>query len=234
MKVEEKKQNKKHYNYYNGISIVLFIISYYFYYLSLEKCLDGIAECSTKLNWIKLKIKQYTISLLMNIVLISLIIFQKISKFHLVHFILVFALFLYYSHHLDFHDHGGYNFIFFFIILFLALLILLLLIVLYSILKIKYKYKIYSIILLFVSYNSIINPMNCYDWPQGLNNTSIENDVNKYGCQIVFPKKCNYKILQYIQDLSKLSHISCSKKTKNARNKILSLSRSPYINFDII
>ena len=162
MKAEEKKQNKKHYNYYyNGISIVLFIISYYFYYLSLEKCLDGIAECSIKWNWIKLKIKQYIISLLINIVLISLIILQKLSKFHLIHFISVFALFLRYSHHLDFHDHGGFNFIFFCIILFLALLIL-----------------------------------------------------NKYGCQIVFPKKCNYKILQYIQDLSKLSHISCSKKKK--------------------
>ena len=234
MQVKEKKQNQKHYYYYNGISIVLFIVSYYFYYLSLEKCLDGIAECSTKWNWIILKIKQYIISLSINIVLISLIIFQKISKFHLVHFILVFALFLYYSHHLDFQDHGGYNFIFFCIILFLALLILLLLKFLYLILKIKYKYKIYSIILLFISYNSFINPINCYDWPQGLNNTSIENDVKKYGCQIIFPKQCNYKILQYIQDLSKITHISCSKKTKNARNKLLSFSKSPYIKNDTL
>ena len=234
MQIKKKKQNKKYYYYYNGISIVLFIVSYYFYYLSLEKCLYGIAECSTKWNWIILKIKQYLISLSINIVLISLIIFQKISKFHLVHFISVFALFLYYSHNLDFQDHGGYNFIFFCIILFLALLILLLLKVLYSILKIKYKYKIYSIILLFVSYYSFINPINCYDWPQGLNNTSIENDVNKYGCQIIFPKQCNYKILQYIQDLSKITHISCSKKTKNARNKLLSLSKSPYIKKDTL
>ena len=44
----------------------------------------------------------------------------------------------------------------------------------------------------------IINPTNCDDWAKGLNDTYIENDNNKYGCQIKFPKKCDYKI-EYCQ-----------------------------------
>jgi len=75
----------------------------------------------------------------------------------------------------------------------------------------------------------LTNPINCDDWPKGLNNTSIENDENKYGCQIIFPKKCQYKIIEYTQDLSLLSHKSCSNKRKNARKKILKFSTSPYL-----
>ena len=234
MKAEDKIKYKKPYNYYNLISIVLFVISYGLYGLSLEKCFDGIDECSRKWNWIKAKLIEYTISIIIIIFLIILIIFQIISKFHLIHFVFVFSLFLYNSHQYDFHDHGAFNFIFFCIIIFLALLILLLIKILYSIIKIKYKYKLISIILLLAFYNTLINPINCKDWPKGLNNTFIENDENKYGCQIIFPKKCNYKMLGYIQDLSKLYHISCLNKRKNARYNILNYAKSPYINSDTL
>ena len=234
MKAEDKIKYKKPYNYYNLISIVLFVISYGLYGLSLEKCFDGIDECSRKWIWIKAKLIEYTISIIIIIVLIILIIFQIISKFHLIHFVFVFSLFLYNSHQYDFHDHGAFNFIFFCIIIFLALLILLLIKILYSILKIKYKYKLISIILLLAFYNTLMNPINCNDWSKGLNNTFIENDENKYGCQIIFPKKCNYKMLGYIQDLSKIYHISCLNKRKNARYNILNYAKSPYINSDTL
>ena len=62
--------------------------------------------------------------------------------------------------------------------------------------KKKYNYKIISIIFLLFFYNVLTDPINCNDWPKGLNNTYIENDMNKYGCQIRFPKKCQYKVIE--------------------------------------
>ena len=50
-------------------------------------------------------------------------------------------------------------------------------------------------------YYTILDPMNCDDWPKGLNNTFIQNDINKFGCQIKFPKTCQYKLMSYTQDL---------------------------------
>ena len=48
----------------NIISLMLFIVAYYYYYLSIEKCLIGENECSQKWNWIKLKVEQLIISTL--------------------------------------------------------------------------------------------------------------------------------------------------------------------------
>ena len=82
----------------NLIGLLLFIISYYFYYLSLEKCTSGEDWCTLKWDWIKLKLGQLIISTLIIIFLIILIIYKIISKLHLFHFIGVFIVFYYYSH----------------------------------------------------------------------------------------------------------------------------------------
>ena len=115
-------------NYYSKIianlfALILFITSYYFYYLSLEKCFRGIDACSQKWEWIMLKLTQLIISLVIIIFLIILMIFKQISRFHLFHFILVFICFYYYSHSDVFHDHGAFNFGGYFIILFLFLIL---------------------------------------------------------------------------------------------------------------
>ena len=56
------KVNKTLKIFFNIIGLFLFIISYYFYYLSLEKCFDGEDFCTVKWNWIKLKLMQLIIS----------------------------------------------------------------------------------------------------------------------------------------------------------------------------
>ena len=214
----------------NLIGLLLFIVSYYFYYLSLEKCFDGIDVCCRKMDWIKLKLIQLIISVIIIIALWILIIYNVISRLHLFHFILTFISFYKYSHLTFFHDHGAFNLIGLFVVIFLSLLFLFILKLIFALFKNKYKYKFISIIILLFLYNAQTNPTNCDDWPKGLNNTYIENDINKYGCQIVFPKNCIYKIISYTQDLSLLSHTSCSNKNKNARKNILKFSKSPYIN----
>ena len=237
LKIKNYKQNTLKLNnwkgkfqvFFEGIGLLLFIISYYFYYLSLDKCLEGEDECTRKLNWIQLRLTQYIISVFLFIFLLALIFYKVISIFHLVHFIPTFICFYKYSHSIYFHDHGGYNLIGLFVALFLSLIFLIILKVFFAFMKKKYNYKIISIIFLLFFYNVLTDPINCNDWPKGLNNTYIENDMNKYGCQIRFPKKCQYKVFEYIQDLSAIYHISCSNKNKHALKNILKFSKSPYI-----
>ena len=223
-----KKENKKISKICNIPSLLLFIVSYYFYYLSLEKCFEGEEACSKKWEWIMLKLAQLIISIIIIIFLILLIIFDKISKFHLIHFILVFICFYYYSHSDSFQDHGAFNLAGFFIIFFLFLLLFLILKILLLILKIKYKFFLFLSLLLL--YNIPKEPMNCNDWAKGLNNTYIENDKNKYGCQIIFPKRCSYKIIAYTQDISKFWPKNCKNKNRNSKEKILKFLKSSYIN----
>ena len=213
----------------NLMSLLLFVSSYYFYYLSLEKCLEGEDVCCKKNNWIILKIKQLIISVIIIVILLFLIIYGILSKLHLLHFILAFIGFYLYSHSSYFHDHGAFNLIGLFASIFASLILLMILKIFLVIFKAKHRYKIIAGIFLIIFYNILIDPTNCNDWAKGLNNTYIENDINKYGCQIIFPKRCDYKILSFTQDLTKLSHLSCSDKPKNSRENILKFSKSPYV-----
>ena len=155
------------------------------------------------------------------IFLALLIFFGIISKFHIFHFIIVFTYFYNYSHSSLFNDHGIFNFIAIVVSLGLFLIILFLLKVFFYITSANFIHKFKL---------SLKDPLNCDDWPKGLNNTYIENDVTKYGCQIIFPRKCYINILKYTQDINKLGHISCSNKYNGARKKILKFSNSSYIN----
>ena len=227
-KITSKKVDRKIVILFNLLSLALFIISYYLYFLSLEKCFEGIDICSKKWEWIIVKITQLIISLIIIIFLIILMIYNIISKFHIFHFIFAFICFYYYSHSDAFHDHGAFNLVAYFVILFLVLFLFFILRILILIFRIKYKF--FVIFVLLYSYNILVDPMNCDDWAQGLNNTYIENDKDKYGCQIIFPQKCSYKIIGYTQDLSKIFRINCKNKNKHSKEKILKFSKSPYIN----
>ena len=231
-KRKNKQKNNKKYPeiVLEIISLPLFALSYYLYYLSLEKCFEGEDVCSKKWDWIYLKLFQLMISAIIILVLLILIFYNILSRLHLIHLIITFIYFYRFSHSSYFHDHGAFNLIGLFVVLFLSSLSLLFLKLIFVLFRIKNKYKLILIIVLLFLYNAQTNPTNCDDWPKGLNNTFIENDKNKYGCQIVFPKKCHYKIISYTQDFSLLSHIRCSNKKKNARNNILKFANSPYVN----
>ena len=200
----------------------------------MQKCLLGEDICSQKWDWIKLKIIQLINSTFIIIILLILIIHNLLSKLHLIHFISIFIGFYNYSHSIYFHDHGAYNIIAFLIVIILISLLLLVLQIIFLIFQNKYIYKIISFVFLFLFYSLPKNPANCLDWSKGLNNTYIENDLNKYGCRIKFPKFCSYKIIGFTQDLSKISQKTCSNKKKNSKEKILRISNSPYINKNTI
>ena len=90
-------------------SIVIFIVIYYLFFLSLEGCFEGEKKCSKKSKWIKKKLNEGLCSSFLLSFLFELMVQKLISKYHLIHVIAVFISFYIYSHGLEFDDHGLFN-----------------------------------------------------------------------------------------------------------------------------
>ena len=235
---KKNKKNKKMINYIlkNTFIFSIFLISYYLYYLSLEKCNEGADACCQKLKWIKKKVIQEFLSCLLITVLLQLTFYKLISGIHLFHLIIAFFSFYKYSHGYVFDDHGYFNFIGFIgvcstiIISFLPINWLI-----YFIRKknkkglLYYILSIITIILLIYGFYSS-NYLNCDYWKYGLNNTYIQNNVTKYGCQIRFPDKCPHKIFKHFLDINKIKRIKCQNSKKDGIKGFLKKSNSPYLN----
>ena len=63
-----------------------------------------------------------------------------------------------------------------------------------------------------------------------MNNTFIDNNREKYGCQIQFPESCPYKIGKYFLDRNRYFPLDCKNEGLNSREKLLKSSKSIYIN----
>ena len=258
IKDKKIKKDSKIYSYYNIINIekiknivkyfeiifiknihlLAFFISYFLYYLSLEGCHYGEEVCTKKIFWMLTKIGEEIISCIIMEIMIQLIIFKIISKKHLFHIIIIISILFFYSHGLDFPDHGYFNFLYFFIILSIFSIILLPFDIMIYCIKNKKISKniifiyiiIIAIIIIFNYFYFIVIHSNCEDWGKGLNNTLLENNITKYGCQIVLPTKCTYKIFGGIQNYTKIKGKDCKTYIKNGKSKLLKNSKSPYIN----
>ena len=218
------------------IGIFLFLISYLYYYLSLEACLKGEEKCSLLYKWQLVKVYQEVKSCFIMAFILELIFYKLLSKLHLVHFFSVFILFYEYSHGMTFEDHGYYNFIYFFIITTLIIILIIPLNILLHFIKKKVKIGIFiyilSLIIIFYYFYLFIyiKALNCNDWGKGLNGTFIINNNLIYGCEIQFPKKCSYKILHFFQDYSKIIRKNCTKLTmRKSRENLIKHSSSSFI-----
>ena len=215
---------------------ILFSVSYYFYYSSLERCYEGNDGCGKKMKWITIKVIHLIISSFIMSILLELMFYKIISKLHLIHFALVFFIFYNISHGMDFDDHGYFNLLAYFILIFTIIMMMLPINgFIYFLRKKNKKYVIHYIIIILTISHLVLQVLNsdfvdCNEWSMGLNNTSIDNNEEKYGCQIIFPKLCLYKILKNYQDLTKIQRIKCENSKKDAKKKILEKSRSPYLN----
>ena len=217
-------------NYY----FFIFLISYLLYYLSLEKCMEGQVQCSKKNTWIKTKLTEAIFCSIILSFLIELVILNIISRIHLIHVLLFFLCAFIYSHGLEFYDHGLFNFLGCFIIIVIFIIAFLPINFLIYLIKKKKKfiifvYIVFLIVFLFMYYYYISHFLGCKDWEKGLNNTYIENNINKYGCQIKIPKYCSYKFGKYFLDITKRSGIECGKDL-TTKEKLLEFSTSKNIN----
>ena len=217
----------------NGWTFASFLLAYSLFFSSLERCTLGEHICCKKLNWIKIKIIQEALSCVIFIILFELMLLKKISKFHLIHFIIIFALFYNYSHNIDFEDHGSYNLKFFFALVIPSLILLFILNKLLLLINKKYQFILILLILISLIFfgNKISkNVISCKDWAKGLNNTFIDNNKYKYGCQIQIPESCPYKIGKYFLDVNRYFSLDCKKGGFSSKEQYLTISKSPYIN----
>ena len=228
-----KKSNKiLKINVYKYSIYILYIVAYLLYFLSLESCLDGEELCGNNMKWIYTKVSELIISCELISFLIASIIFNHSSKFNFIHILSVYAFFFNYSHDFYFTNHGMYNIIVFSLLLFLNIIIIMFLKLLIHLFTFNNKLIIFKsifITLLFIIYNFQIPDIVCDDWEKGLNNTSIDDNKEIYGCKIERPKYCEYKIFSPYQDFTKMLGINCSFKQSNYRKIILEKSNSPYI-----
>ena len=226
-----KTKNNKNI-FINAIVFISFFISYFFFFLSLERCFEGEDNCCKKFSWMIRKVIEESISCILTIILFELIIVKNLSKLHLFHFIFVYFCFYLYSNGIDFEDHGYYNIKYFFIIVTSFIILIIVLNFLFTLKKKKIILLcILSFLLFLHSLKVVINNLSdCNDWSMGLNNTFIDNDKNKYGCVIQIPKNCPYKIGKYFLDFNKFSYLDCKTEGTNQREKILRSSKSPFIN----
>ena len=231
---DSKIVNKKTTIITHILHFFLFFLTYLFYFLSLRGCTEGEDICTSKhVAWIKIVIVELIISIIIASISIILTIYNKVSPLNLIHFMLMFLLFYEYSNGTIAEDHGYYNFVSFFMLVWFIILIELFIHGIIILIKSKYRFLIYIFLLLFIITSIIIyniDPINCDDWPLGLNNTYLVNNKSKYGCQIRLPKSCTYKILDWSQDVSKITKLDCSVGKKDARKVLLETLKSPYVN----
>ena len=213
----------------------IFFISYLFYFLSLKGCYDGEDICTYNQLWIVGVVTNLIISIIINFFMFILILYNRVSALNLIHFIIIFVFFYQYSHETLSEDHGYYNFVGFFSILWTFILLELIVHGIVVLMRSKYRHFIFIIVFIIILFIIIIyklDPLNCDEWPYGLNNTRLENDKNTYGCQIKIPKVCLFKILGDSQDISKITKLDCTVGKKDARKTLLESLTSPYVNFN--
>ena len=141
---------------YKYTILILFVISYILYFLSLEKCLDGEEICGNNMRWIYKKLVELIVSCELLSFLFATIVFNYSSKLHLIHLIVIFSLFYFYSHGFFFFDHGFYNFAFFIFLFVLNVILILFLKFIIFLFQIKNKLiinKLLLVCLLFLIYN---------------------------------------------------------------------------------
>ena len=78
---------------YKYSTIILFAISYYIYYLSLEPCYKGEDLCGNNMKWIYKKVFQLLLSSEILSLLLVKILCYKSSNLHLIHLLFIFSLF---------------------------------------------------------------------------------------------------------------------------------------------
>ena len=217
---------------FNYFCLIIFIVIYYLYYLSLEKCFEGHRVCTKKTEWIQKKLYEGLSCGILLLIMWEFMIQKIVSKLHLLHVFLVFLLFYLYSHDLEFYDHGLFNFLGVISLLIIGNIIILPINIFFYLLKINKLLFIYIIFLIIflISFNYYLNNfLGCKDWQKGLNNTYIENTINKYSCKVKIPKYCPYKFMKYLFDVTERTGVKCGISSDNKKN-ILKFSKSKYIN----
>ena len=213
-KNQKKKIRKK--IIYNTLAIFYNLLSFFFYYLSLEGCFDIQSKCIPLLSTMflgRILIFGILFSVMITIELF-LILNKIIHSFHLVYIILFYILIYRYDHGSKLDYHGLYNAV-------ISILLIIIFAFIFGIINLiiyvkKKKNKIYQAILIIIFFYFFIRIClfsyslrhSCKNWDKGLNSTSLDNSP-EYDCQIIYPKKCLIYALNDYFDISFYLHKTC-------------------------
>ena len=98
-----------------------------------------------------------------------------------------------------FEDHGYFNFLYYFMIVAVMTAIMIPFDIMIYCKKTNKSKKLlfiylgsFTVFALSIYFYFFRYKSSCSDWPKGLNNTYIENDITKHGCLIQYPKQCAF------------------------------------------
>ena len=218
-----------------GFILFFSFCSYILYYLSLGGCDGTQTEClkNSNIAYYYLLVNYCFISAGIIALIIFLIILRRITKLHLIHIIIIFFCLFMYDRGSTLMHHGIYNIFGFLTFFIFYCLFLFLVIKIQDILTKKslpHKLVVINIIILIIIFGRYAFheslKKECKDWDLGLNNTRIEDDINKYPCQIFRPISCHITYFNNKQDLSRLLKLDCSNDINsnqaiNSRNQLI-------------
>lgn len=209
----------KRQKYFELLGFAIAVMSYTFYYLSLGGCDGTQTEClkNSNIAYYYLLVSHCFMSAGLISLLNYFIIIKLISKYHLIHQIIIFTILFLSDTGSSLMKHGIYNIIGFTLFGIFYSFFLFIVIIIRDLLykkSLSKKLIVINTIILFIIigrffvHNSLKN--ECKDWDLGLNNTRIKDDINKYPCQINRPISCHINYFDGKQDLSKLLKLQCS------------------------
>ena len=165
---------------------------------------------------------------------LALIEFKVCKIYQLYLIIVIYLIFFITNRGQNLDGHETYNTIFFLLCIILGQIIILFI----YLIKLAYKKNrgvvITFLLIILVSSiiiytNNIEDKVKCKNWEYGLNKTILDNNKSEYPCSIIIPNhNCYLNFLGPFFDFSK--SISCSNRKGNEKDKLISLSKSVYIN----
>ena len=195
--------------------IILSLISFYFYILSLKGCEGTQSYCLVTLSpgfFYSLGV-YIIVCCLITLYILYQVLLNKVSKYHLLYYLPVLIYLLYFvdtgsnlSHHGSYNKMGFYFLFITFLIIFIIILLL------------KYIYNNYKIIFVsltlsfiwIIIYTNIKIKTNCNIWYDGYNGIRLENNKEYDKCKIVHPKKCWINLIDGIFDVSRILKENCN------------------------
>ena len=218
-----------------GLILFLAIISYFLYYLSLGGCDGTQTEClkNSNIAYYYMLVNYCFISAGLTAFIIFLMVYKRITKLHLIHQVIIFLILFLSDTGSTLMHHGIYNIFGFILFLIFYSVFLIVIVKIEDILlqkSLPIKLVVINIIILIIifwryAFHEALK-RECKDWDMGLNGTRIEDDINKYPCQIFRPISCHINYFSKKQDLSRLLKLDCSNNINsnqaiNSRNQLI-------------
>ena len=202
-----------------GFILFLALISYILYYLSLGGCDGTQTEClkNSNIAYYYVLVNYCFISAGLTTLIIFLMVYTRVTKLHLIHQVIIFSILFISDRGSTLMHHGIYNIIGFSLFLIFYFIFLFIVVMIDDILlkrSLPIKLVVINIIILILifwrySFHESLKK-ECDDWDMGLNNTRIEDNKDKYPCQIFRPTACHINYFHGKQDLSRLLKLNCS------------------------